>query len=64
MTKAPIAVALDAPDLVTAREWATAVAPHVQVVKVGLEVFLIKINRLSSINLAEVTTPGALVTTN
>jgi len=40
MTKAPIAVALDAPDLVTAREWATAVAPHVQVVKVGLEVFL------------------------
>ncbi|NBO26099.1 MAG: orotidine-5'-phosphate decarboxylase [Actinobacteria bacterium] len=40
MSKAPIAVALDAPDLVTAREWATAVAPHVQVVKVGLEVFL------------------------
>jgi orotidine-5'-phosphate decarboxylase len=40
MTKAPIAVALDAPDLATAREWATAVAPHVQVVKVGLEVFL------------------------
>lgn len=40
MSKAPIAVALDAPDLATAREWATAVAPHVQVVKVGLEVFL------------------------
>ena len=40
MTKSPIAVALDAPDLATAREWATAVAPHVQVVKVGLEVFL------------------------
>ena len=40
MTKAPIAVALDAPDLATAREWASAVAPHVQVVKVGLEVFL------------------------
>jgi orotidine-5'-phosphate decarboxylase len=40
MTKAPIAVALDAPDLATARQWATAVAPHVQVVKVGLEVFL------------------------
>jgi orotidine-5'-phosphate decarboxylase len=40
MTKAPIAVALDAPDLATAREWATAVAPYVQVVKVGLEVFL------------------------
>ena len=40
MSKAPIAVALDAPDLTTAREWASAVAPHVQVVKVGLEVFL------------------------
>jgi orotidine-5'-phosphate decarboxylase len=40
MSKAPIAVALDAPNLATAREWATAVAPHVQVVKVGLEVFL------------------------
>ena len=40
MTKAPIVVALDAPDLTTAREWATAVAPHVEVVKVGLEVFL------------------------
>ena len=40
MSKAPIAVALDAPDLATAREWAGAVAPHVQVVKVGLEVFL------------------------
>lgn len=40
MSKAPIAVALDAPDLATAREWAAAVAPYVQVVKVGLEVFL------------------------
>ena len=40
MSKAPIAVALDAPDIATAREWATAVAPHVQVVKLGLEVFL------------------------
>jgi len=40
MTKAPIAVALDAPDLATAREWATQVGPYVQVVKVGLEVFL------------------------
>jgi orotidine-5'-phosphate decarboxylase len=40
MTKAPIAVALDAPDLDTAKVWASAVAPHVQVVKVGLEVFL------------------------
>ena len=40
MTKAPIAVALDAPDLATAKIWAQAVAPHVSVVKVGLEVFL------------------------
>ena len=40
MTKAPIAVALDAPDLATAKIWANAVGPHVQVVKVGLEVFL------------------------
>jgi len=40
MTKAPIAVALDAPDLATAKLWASAVGPHVQVVKVGLEVFL------------------------
>lgn len=38
--RAPIAVALDAPDLVTMQRWATAVGPHVQVVKVGLEVFL------------------------
>lgn len=40
MTKAPIVAALDAPDLATAKLWAKAVAPHVQVVKVGLEVFL------------------------
>ena len=40
MTKAPIAVALDAPDLATAKLWDNAVGPHVQVVKVGLEVFL------------------------
>ncbi|MDP9183356.1 MAG: orotidine-5'-phosphate decarboxylase [Actinomycetota bacterium] len=37
--KAPIAVALDAPDLETAAGWAKAVSPHVQVVKVGLELF-------------------------
>jgi orotidine-5'-phosphate decarboxylase len=37
--RAPIAVALDAPDLETAAGWAKAVAPHVQVVKVGLELF-------------------------
>jgi len=37
--RAPIAVALDAPDLETAARWAQAVTPHVQVVKVGLELF-------------------------
>ena len=37
--KAPIAVALDAPDLETAAAWAKAVTPYVQVVKVGLELF-------------------------
>ncbi len=37
--KAPIAVALDAPDLETAARWAQAVIPHVAVVKVGLELF-------------------------
>lgn len=36
---APIAVALDAPDLGTLRSWAGAVAPHVSTLKVGLEVF-------------------------
>jgi orotidine-5'-phosphate decarboxylase len=39
MTRAPIAVALDAPDLDTAARWAQAVTPHVAVVKVGLELF-------------------------
>ena len=38
--KAPIAVALDAPSLEAVADWASAVGPHVQVVKVGLEVFL------------------------
>ena len=37
--KAPIAVALDAPDAETAARWAQAVTPHVSVVKVGLELF-------------------------
>jgi orotidine-5'-phosphate decarboxylase len=37
--KAPVAVALDAPDVETAARWAHAVAPHVAVVKVGLELF-------------------------
>lgn len=38
--KAPIAVALDAPDLVTMAHWARATAPVVQCLKVGLEVFM------------------------
>jgi orotidine-5'-phosphate decarboxylase len=37
--RAPIAVALDAPDLETAARWAQAVTPHVAVVKIGLELF-------------------------
>ncbi|RJK96749.1 orotidine-5'-phosphate decarboxylase [Vallicoccus soli] len=37
---APVAVALDAPDLATAVRWARAVGPHVSTVKVGLELFL------------------------
>jgi len=37
---APIAVALDAPDLETAARWATLVTPHVTTVKVGLELYL------------------------
>lgn len=37
--QAPIAVALDAPDLDIATGWARAVAPHVAVGKVGLELF-------------------------
>lgn len=37
---APIAVALDAPDLETAARWASQVVPHVSTVKVGLELYL------------------------
>ena len=37
--KAPIAVPLDTQDLATAELWAKAVSPHVQVLKVGLELF-------------------------
>ncbi len=37
---APIAVALDAPDLETAARWAALVTPHVSTVKVGLELYL------------------------
>ncbi len=37
---APIAVALDAPDLETASRWASLVTPHVSTVKIGLELYL------------------------
>jgi orotidine-5'-phosphate decarboxylase len=37
--RAPVAVALDAPDLATAIRLADAVRPHVQVLKVGMELF-------------------------
>src|SRR6266436_9422140 len=37
---APIAVALDAPDLETAARCAALVTPHVSTVKVGLELYL------------------------
>ena len=40
MTKAPIAVALDGKDLATISMWASAVAPHVSTLKVGLETYL------------------------
>lgn len=40
ITPAPIAVALDAPDLETAARWAGLVTPHVSTVKVGLELYL------------------------
>jgi orotidine-5'-phosphate decarboxylase len=39
-TQAPIAVALDAPDLETAARWAGLVTPHVSTVKIGLELYL------------------------
>lgn len=38
--KAPIAVALDAPDLHTLQQWSQSAAPFVDVLKVGLEVYL------------------------
>ncbi len=38
--RAPIAVALDAPDRLTALRWAEATSPHVAVMKVGLETYL------------------------
>lgn len=36
---APIAVAMDAPDLMVLRSWTSAVAPVVSTIKVGLEVY-------------------------
>jgi orotidine-5'-phosphate decarboxylase len=36
---APVAVALDAPDLETAAAWAEAVTPYISTVKVGLELY-------------------------
>jgi orotidine-5'-phosphate decarboxylase len=39
-TRAPIAVALDAPDLDTAAYWADLVTPHVSTLKIGLELYL------------------------
>jgi orotidine-5'-phosphate decarboxylase len=39
-SRAPVAVALDAPDLETAAQWAALVTPHVSTVKVGLELYL------------------------
>jgi orotidine-5'-phosphate decarboxylase len=38
--KAPIAVALDAPDLETAKTWAREVSPYVSTLKIGLETYL------------------------
>jgi orotidine-5'-phosphate decarboxylase len=38
--RAPIAVALDAPNLETAARWAGLVTPHVSALKIGLELYL------------------------
>jgi orotidine-5'-phosphate decarboxylase len=38
--RAPIAVALDAPDLETASRWAGLVTPYVSTVKIGLQLYL------------------------
>jgi orotidine-5'-phosphate decarboxylase len=37
---APVAVALDAPDIDVAAHWATLVTPHVSTVKIGIELYL------------------------
>src|SRR5215475_2938010 len=39
-SRAPVAVALDAPDLNTAAQWAAQVTPYVSTVKIGLELYL------------------------
>src|SRR4051812_50212191 len=39
LAQSPLAVALDTSDLSTATAWATAVAPHVSALKVGLQLF-------------------------
>jgi len=39
MSKAPIALALDAPDVETMRTWVTAASPHISTIKIGLETF-------------------------
>ncbi|HUV47995.1 MAG TPA: orotidine-5'-phosphate decarboxylase [Actinomycetes bacterium] len=36
----PVAVALDAPDVATAEQWAAEIGPHVSVLKLGLEFYL------------------------
>lgn len=38
--KPPVALALDGPDLATITAWASAAAPHVAVMKIGLQTFL------------------------
>jgi orotidine-5'-phosphate decarboxylase len=38
--KAPIAVALDAPNLSVAKQWAKEVSPFVSTLKIGLETYL------------------------
>ena len=38
--RAPVAVALDAPDIDVAAHWATLVTPYVSTVKIGLELYL------------------------
>jgi orotidine-5'-phosphate decarboxylase len=40
VTVAPVAVALDGPDLATITSWAAAAGPHVSTMKVGLETYL------------------------